>query len=473
MKFLSVAAYSICALSTCALADKAVTCGSGSTCPQDKPCCSQYGECGTGLYCLGACDIRHSFNSTSCMPLPVCESTTYNFNSADDILQQSKYLGDSSKYGWTTNGQVLTYNDNVLLTMAKDSYGTVISSTKAVWYGRVSASLMTSHGDGVVSAFILMSQAKDEIDYEFVGNNVDQAQTNFYWQGMLNYTNSGRFGLSSTNESFHTYEFDWTPDKIDWIIDGQTVRTLNREDTFNSSSQQYEFPQTPSIIQLSLWPGGSDKNPEGTVEWAGGPIDWTMPEFTKPGYLFVTLDKITVECYDPPADTSKSGSKAYSYKADTLLSSDVEITDDDLVLKSPQAVGFAPNAGGDDDLDKVSQVVPTNIGGNDGKKTSYQAVSKVSESSQSLVKVTGVMSKSSSAKPTKSSVGDGDNHSDADTHSNSGPTRSGAQVAANTASSIASAATENSSSSAAIESSSERAIAAMILCGLAGVVFLF
>ena len=67
--------------------------------------------------------------------------------------------------------------------MPPDSVGTVVSSTHYIWYGKVSATLKTSRGKGVVSAFILFSPVKDEIDYEWVGVNLHNVQSNYYFQG--------------------------------------------------------------------------------------------------------------------------------------------------------------------------------------------------------------------------------------------------------------------------------------------------
>ena len=38
---------------------------------------------------------------------------------------------------------------------------------------------------GVVTAFITMSDIKDEIDWEFPGDAVTQGQTNYFWQGVI------------------------------------------------------------------------------------------------------------------------------------------------------------------------------------------------------------------------------------------------------------------------------------------------
>ena len=119
------------------------------------------------------------------MPNPSCVSTDYKLTSLDDVQDIAKYLGDPSTVNWVSSGTPLVYNDEaILLTLAPDTVGTVLSSTHYVWYGKISATLTTSQGAGVVTAFIMMADCKDEIDFEFVGVDVQHAQTNYYSQGV-------------------------------------------------------------------------------------------------------------------------------------------------------------------------------------------------------------------------------------------------------------------------------------------------
>lgn len=125
-----------------------------------------------------------SFGLNSCVAAPVCESKTYGFNNMDRITSNTKYLGDSSKTDWVADGDPVIFNDNVLLTMAPDTVGTLLASSTYMWYGNVKATFKTSRTQGVVTAFILLSDVKDEIDYEFVGADLGTAQTNYYFQGI-------------------------------------------------------------------------------------------------------------------------------------------------------------------------------------------------------------------------------------------------------------------------------------------------
>ena len=118
------------------------------------------------------------------MPAPICKNQDYKFTSLDGITPNTKYLGDASKSQWVSSGQPLIYNDQVLLTMAKNTVGTLLASTEYVWYGNVTATLKTSRGAGVVTAFILLSDVKDEIDWEFIGAALNDGQSNFYYQAI-------------------------------------------------------------------------------------------------------------------------------------------------------------------------------------------------------------------------------------------------------------------------------------------------
>lgn len=395
-------------------ADDSISCSANNKCPEDKPCCSQYGVCGTGAYCLAACDPRFSYNISACVPLPICKSKDITFSSTDSIIDQSKYLGDPSSYDFVTNGQLLEYDDSLLLTMANGSYGTVLSSTRAVWYGKVSVTLKTSRTQGVVSAFILMSPVKDEIDYEFIGSFLETAQTNFYWQGYLNYTNSQNISLSNTFENYHTYTIDWTPDTITWSVDGQVGRILKKSDTYNSTTKIYEFPQTPSIVQLSIWPGGSSLNPKGTVDWAGGAVDWNAEDIQNPGYFYATLKDVSIECYDAPSDAKVSGDNSYKFTDPAGLHENIEISGDGTVLGSFEAVGFDMNKGSDSELNSVSGSIPSGVaaGSNQNREgdqgsvsldASVVSISRTSTAEESLADATGTASKTSkSSTSTKS-----------------------------------------------------------------------
>jgi len=125
--------------------------------------------------------------------------------------------------------------------------------------------------------------------------------------------NSENITLSDTFANFHDYEIRWTPDKIEWWVDGKMGRSLNKKDTWNDTSKNFMFPQTPSRVQLSLWPGGKEGNAEGTVAWAGGPIDWNHPDIEKSGYYYSAFSDVEIECYNAKSAPGTNNGKSYWY----------------------------------------------------------------------------------------------------------------------------------------------------------------
>ncbi|SPO03099.1 related to cell wall protein UTR2 [Cephalotrichum gorgonifer] len=317
------------------------TCSLDKKCPKEHPCCSQYNQCGVGAFCLGGCDPRMSYSLDSCMPAPVCESKTYKMDSMDKIVSMDKYLGDASKADWMYQGKPLEHNGNILLTMPPQSVGTVMASTSYMWYGRVKAKLKTARGRGVVTAFILYSDVKDEIDYEFVGVDLETAQTNYYFQGIPLYDQGGNITIDSDSyDNWHEYEINWTPDKIEWAVDGKVGRTKKRSDTWNETFNQWDFPQTPSRVQLSIWPGGLATNAKGTIDWAGGEIDWNSDDIKKNQYYFATFGEITVECWDADSGPGSNNGKSYIYTDFLATNNTVEVTDKKTTLKSLEGSGI-------------------------------------------------------------------------------------------------------------------------------------
>lgn len=329
-----------------------------------------YGECGVGAYCLGGCDPTMSYSLDSCMPAPVCQDRTLTMDSLDRVSDVSDYLGNSTEADWMSSGDPLLYKGNTLLTMPKDSSGTVLSSTVYMWYGNVKARLKTSRGAGVVTAFILFSDVKDEIDFEFIGVDLETAQTNYYFQGIttckassahlhyerairprehtnsqLDPTHASNLTMSESFDNFHDYEIRWTPDTVEWYIDDTLGRTLNKNDTWNETSQNFDFPQTPARVQLSLWPGGLSTNAAGTIAWAGGEIDWDAADIENYGYYFATFSEVVMECYNTSTAPGTNSGKSYTYDSIRATNDTVVDGSEDTILASFQATGLNPNKG--------------------------------------------------------------------------------------------------------------------------------
>lgn len=360
----------------------AYSCNSTTSCPEKRPCCSQYGICGTGAYCLGGCDIRFSFSLDSCMPQPVMDDYTNDFSNSSIFKKQDEYLGHADETDWVYTGYLDTSDDALLLQMPNGTTGTVVSSTKYLFFGKVSATMKSSRDKGVITAFILFSDVQDEIDYEFVGYDLTHPQSNYYAQGILNYSNSENSTTSDTFENYHDYEIDWQEEKIDWYIDGDKVRTLKKEDTWNATTKKYDYPQTPARVQFSLWPGGDSRNGLGTIEWAGGAIDWDSEDIQKYGYYYAFVKNITIEPYDIPSyveevDSDDGGDDfdAFLYNSTKGLEDNIILTNKKTWLGSGDATGLDPDNDSDDESSSKSDSKSSTKSKSSGSQTKTSGTS--------------------------------------------------------------------------------------------------
>jgi len=252
--------------------------------------------------CLGGCNPLHSYSLTSCRPEPICANEVIQFPNLDRILQNAtSYDGNATLHDFVVDeGTVaLTSANELVLTLTETNNGTRISSTRYVHYGVISATIKTARSAGVVNAFITMSDVRDEIDWEWPGNQTNQAQSNYFFLGEVNSTGSNgqtHGGLTDTFSNYHEYTINWQPDSLTWSIDGNVVRTVNRVDTLSKDGTYYAYPSTPSRVQLSIWPAGIPSSPPGTVEWAQGMINWNDPDYIAQGHFSTIVQNVSISC---------------------------------------------------------------------------------------------------------------------------------------------------------------------------------
>ncbi|KAI8083706.1 concanavalin A-like lectin/glucanase domain-containing protein [Thamnidium elegans] len=170
--------------------------------------------------------------------------------------------------------------------------GPTLNATTYIRYGKVSAEIKSATLGGAVTAFILMADGGDEIDFEFLGGDTTHVQTNYFWGKTVEYTVNG--GLhdvpnGAVDQTFHKYTIDWKPDRIDWLVDDKVVRSKTKAETCTKEGV-CKFPSQPARIQFGLWDGSIES---GTAEWSKGPIDWSIQQT-----ISAHIKKVTVDC-DP------------------------------------------------------------------------------------------------------------------------------------------------------------------------------
>lgn len=127
-----------------------------------------------------------------------------------------------------------------------------------------------------MTSIVLEADDLDEIDWEWVGGDNYNVQTNYFSKGdTTTYDRGGIHPVENPTGQFHKYGIVWTKEKIDWTIDGNVIRTLTYEDAKGGK----EYPQSPMQIKLGTWTAGREGAPQGTIEWAGGVADFSKGPF--------------------------------------------------------------------------------------------------------------------------------------------------------------------------------------------------
>ncbi|KAI9203712.1 concanavalin A-like lectin/glucanase domain-containing protein [Polychytrium aggregatum] len=265
----------------------------------------------SGANCI---TIRHNFNNTNriasvaagnqIFPPPGLDYTAYDWTI--DYGMNNIFFG-------ATGGVMIKLNSTKALSGGDMLYpGGRMSTTRQMLYGRFSAKIKCSAVAGVLTTFITMSQVKDEIDWEMIGAQPTQGQSNVFYKGIQEF---GKFGgvhtipqapqVSPTFSDYHVFTIDWKPDSITWLIDNVVVRTYSINDPLALSSTleastpyagQPWFPNTPSLIQFSVWDGG-DSSTSGVSTWAGGPVSASKcgTNFENCAAIYEWVD---IQCYD-------------------------------------------------------------------------------------------------------------------------------------------------------------------------------
>ena len=164
-------------------------------------------------------------------------------------------------------------------------------------FGNVEFEIQTAPGQGIVSSAVMQSDCLDEIDWEWLGGDNSQVQSNYFGKGDTSTYNRAATHADPQNDGeFHKYTVDWTAEQVVWQIDGVTVRAMPYAD-----ADPGQYPQTPMMVKVGAWSGGDPSNPPGTIQWAGGPTNYANGPFT------MYLKSIAVTDYSTGTQYTYSG----------------------------------------------------------------------------------------------------------------------------------------------------------------------
>ncbi|KAL2860779.1 glycoside hydrolase family 16 protein [Aspergillus lucknowensis] len=221
---------------------------------------------------------------------PVIAQTWTHCNPTKEDCEPNPALG--TDYTWymnetlndkiwnTTNGEIVSGDEGAEFTIAAKLQSPTIQSTFYIFFGVVESLVKMAPGKGIVSSVVLQSDDLDEIDWEWVGYNTTEIQTNFYSKGVKDFNNGEFFYVENADTEFHNYTTYWDQDKLEWWVDNKLLRTLTYDEAKNKSTGDSIFPQTPCNVRIGIWPAGDESNSEGTIEWAGGEVNYDEGPYT-------------------------------------------------------------------------------------------------------------------------------------------------------------------------------------------------
>lgn len=162
---------------------------------------------------------------------------------------------------FTASGRPTFDSNGASFSIAQSGDAPTLTSNWYIMFGHVEIVMKAAPGVGVVSTLVLQSDDLDEIDYEWLGGDDTQVQSNYFSKGQTTTYNRGAFHPNAGNhDGFHKYTVDWTAQQVVWQIDGVTVRALTQ-----ASTGAQGYPQTPMQIKIGAWSGGDPSNAPGTI----------------------------------------------------------------------------------------------------------------------------------------------------------------------------------------------------------------
>lgn len=282
-------------------------------------------------------------------------------------------------------------------TIAQRGDAPTIETDFYIFFGEVSVTMQAAPGQGIVSSLVLESDDLDEVDWEALGGDNTQIETNYFGKGDTStYNRFTWVPVSSPQTTFHTYTVTWTQQAITWSIDGSNVRTL----LYNDAQGGSRFPQTPMRVRLGIWAGGDPSNAPGTIQWAGGPTNYADAPFT------MYIKSVDITNYNP--------AKSYTYGDNSGSWQSIVINDATSGGSSP-----SPNhSGGNGKPDPKPDPKPTTSTTTTSSTTSSSTES--TESTTHTTKNTSTKTSTHTSSTTKSTPSSGSSSSSAAKPSSSG-----------------------------------------------------
>jgi len=186
----------------------------------------------------------------------------------------SEYYAPDDTY--TQNGLIMKSEQRSYNGFNYTSGGVSSQGKFSFLYGKVEWREQLPRGKGLWPAIWLMpadGSGRYEIDMlELVGNNPFSMYMNYHWQNAdgHDHENMTRYAGPDFSADFHVFALQWTPDKMEWLVDGVVEKTI----TSNILNVPMFMYMNTAVGSNGTWPG----LPDGAT---------VFPQYTKISYVRV------------------------------------------------------------------------------------------------------------------------------------------------------------------------------------------
>lgn len=207
--------------------------------------------------------------STHCNPLEAtCPADPALGTTFETSFNASMSEFDPKFFNVTAGSSLISFTDEGAdMTISNQGESITVMTAFYIMFGRAEMIFRSAAGQGIISTVITLSDNLDELDWEIKGGNTQNVSNNYFGWGNQTQMNgedpSTADWEGGAMGGFHNYTFDWTAERIEFILDGEVVRTVEY-------AEPGIYPQTPSFIRFGIWAGGDPDLPKDTRIWAGG-----------------------------------------------------------------------------------------------------------------------------------------------------------------------------------------------------------
>ncbi|PWY90007.1 concanavalin A-like lectin/glucanase, partial [Aspergillus heteromorphus CBS 117.55] len=213
---------------------------------------------------------------------------------ADTAMSSTTFSTDfrtGSFDGWLATAENVTFtSEGAEFIINEEGVAPTIETDFYFFFGKAEVVMKAANGTGICSSIVLESDDLDEIDWEALGGDTTQIETNYFGKGdTSSYDRATWATVSTPQDTFHTYTVEWTEETTTWSIDGTVVRTLEYSDAESGT----RYPQTPMRLKLGVWAAGDPSEAAGTIEWAGGETNFADVPF------IMVVQSVAITNYNP------------------------------------------------------------------------------------------------------------------------------------------------------------------------------